>query len=52
MKKIVILLGLLTVILLSSCSFETFQCPAYSESTKTTKHGAKAQARYYKKHKL
>ncbi|HET9055038.1 MAG TPA: hypothetical protein VFM90_12735 [Cyclobacteriaceae bacterium] len=52
MKKIVVLWGLLTLLVLSACSFETYQCPAYSESAKTTKYGAKAQARYYKKHKL
>jgi len=52
MKKNVFLFGLLIVICLSSCSFETYQCPAYSQSTKTTKYGAKAQAKYIKRHKL
>jgi hypothetical protein len=48
MKK---LLGLSVVlmIVLSSCSFETYQCAAYSHHRKPTKHGHKAQAKYHKR---
>lgn len=49
MKK-VILLSLLAMVILSSCSFEGYQgCPAYSGQNKTTKHGLKAQSKYVKK---
>jgi hypothetical protein len=35
--------------LLSSCSFETTMCPAYSQHNKLTPHGAKAQLKYIKR---
>jgi hypothetical protein len=47
MKKI-ILVCFVALIALSSCSFETFQCPAYSHHNKRTKHGHKAQTKYHK----
>jgi hypothetical protein len=47
MKKFTILC-FAALVGLSSCSFETFQCPAYSHQNKRTKHGHKAQTKYHK----
>jgi hypothetical protein len=48
MKK-VILLAFVSMIALSSCSFETMShCPTYSHHNKITKHGHKAQSKYSK----
>lgn len=47
MKKIVLLLVL--VVTMASCSFETYMCPTYSHVNKITKFGEKAQAKYARK---
>lgn len=51
MKRIVILLAAIILLgaLLSSCSFETSYCPAYSQQNKITPHGVKAQMKYIKR---
>lgn len=49
MKRIVVGLSLITCLVLSSCSFEIAQCPAYSHHNKMTKHGEKAQVKYAKR---
>lgn len=54
MKKIAVLLialGLIVMLMLSSCSFESYghMCPTYS-TNKTTKFGDKAQIKYARKH--
>ncbi|HRJ30829.1 MAG TPA: hypothetical protein PLV21_15365 [Cyclobacteriaceae bacterium] len=49
MKRIVLLLSVVTCIVLSSCSFETSHCPAYSHHNKITKHGEKAQDKYVRR---
>ncbi len=51
MKRIVILLAAIILLgaLLSSCSFETSYCPAYSQQNKITSHGVKAQMKYIKR---
>jgi hypothetical protein len=52
MKKIVLVAGLIFTVIMSSCSFEAYQCPAYSNTLKSTKHGIKAQERYIRKNKI
>lgn len=48
MKKVIVI-AIVSLIGLSSCSFETMShCPAYSHHNKITKHGYKAQAKYSK----
>lgn len=47
MKKFILLAGV--VFLMTSCALETYQCPSYSQTNKTTKHGEKAQAKYARK---
>ncbi|MCW5910013.1 MAG: hypothetical protein KIT62_03005 [Cyclobacteriaceae bacterium] len=47
MKKTLLLLALVAI--LASCTFETYQCPAYSQVNKITKQGEKAQAKYGKR---
>jgi hypothetical protein len=51
MKKVLILASLIVVVVMSSCSFESYssQCPAYSHHNKMTKHGEKAQTKYARK---
>jgi outer membrane lipoprotein-sorting protein len=51
MKRIVILLAalLLIIVFLSSCTFEVYRCPAYSQQNKMTTHGLKAQMKYIKR---
>jgi len=49
MKRIAITLSVIACIALSSCSFETSHCPAYSHHNKITKHGEKAQDKYVKR---
>jgi hypothetical protein len=51
MKRVVILIALVLLVaaMLSSCSFETSMCAAYSHQNKITKHGEKAQMKYIKK---
>jgi hypothetical protein len=33
-------------LMLTSCSFQSYQCPAYGHHKLGTKHGAKAQNKY------
>ncbi len=47
MKKTVLLLALVAI--LTSCTFETYQCPSYSHANKITRYGEKAQAKYVRK---
>jgi len=54
MKRIAVLiiaLGLIVMLMLSSCSFESYGnlCPTYSHN-KTTKFGDKAQTKYARRH--
>lgn len=51
MKRIVIFIALILLIgtLLSSCSFTSSMCPAYSHQNKLTPHGEKAQIKYIKR---
>ncbi|GIV35648.1 MAG: hypothetical protein KatS3mg032_0027 [Cyclobacteriaceae bacterium] len=51
MKRIVIVIAAMLLLgaLLSSCSFETSMCPAYSQHNKLTPQGAKAQLKYTKR---
>jgi hypothetical protein len=51
MKRIVFALAAILLLgaLLSSCSFKTTMCPAYSQHNKLTPHGAKAQLKYIKR---
>lgn len=49
MKRVAIALSVIACIALSSCSFETSHCPAYSSHNKITKHGEKAQEKYMKR---
>ncbi len=49
MKRIALTLSVVACIVLSSCSFETSHCPAYSSHNKITKHGEKAQDKYVKR---
>lgn len=51
MKKLLFLVGVILVMLMSSCSFENYStmCPTYSQHNKTTKHGEKAQLKYAKR---
>jgi PBP1b-binding outer membrane lipoprotein LpoB len=51
MKK-VILIALVLVVTLSSCSLETFQCHSYGHTNHHTKHGVKAQDKFAKKHRI
>ena len=48
MKKLLFLVGVIIVMMMSSCSFESYasNCPTYSKHNKTTKHGEKAQLKY------
>ncbi len=41
---------IIAALMLTSCSFETYQCHSYGNTNHSTKHGAKAQTKYYKKH--
>jgi len=41
---------IIAAIMLTSCSFEGYQCPSYGNTNHMTKHGNKAQSRYIKKH--
>lgn len=49
MKKLVLVAGLIITVAMSSCTFEAYQCPAYSHTVKSTKSGVKAQERYARK---
>lgn len=51
MKNLIMIAGLIVVVIMSSCSFDTYSthCPTYSHHNKTTKHGAKAQMKYAKR---
>ena len=51
MKKLLFLVGLIVVVLMSSCSFGSYgsMCPAYSHHNKSTKHGERAQIKYAKR---
>ncbi|QOI97887.1 MAG: hypothetical protein HRU69_10505 [Flammeovirgaceae bacterium] len=51
MKRIVILIALVLLLgtLLSSCSFTSSMCPAYSHQNKLTPYGEKAQLKYTKR---
>lgn len=51
MKK-VLLLAIACMLILSSCSLETFQCHSYGHTKRVTKHGMKAQMKYHKKHRI
>jgi hypothetical protein len=46
MKKVVVFI--LMVMVMASCSFETLQCHSYGHTNQKTKHGGKAQAKYHK----
>lgn len=47
MKKLLFLAGMIVVMMMSSCSFESYNaCPTYSHHNKSTKHGDKAQVKY------
>jgi hypothetical protein len=55
MKKITFLLlalGIVIMMMLSSCSFESYSshCPTYSHNNKATKYGEKAQIKYARRH--
>ncbi|MFZ6000789.1 MAG: lipoprotein [Bacteroidota bacterium] len=47
MKKLIFFS--LIVVLLASCSFETYQCHSYGNTNHITKHGHKAQGKYTKR---
>lgn len=51
MKKLLFLVGVIIVMMMSSCSFESYasHCPTYSKHNKTTKYGEKAQLKYAKR---
>ncbi len=40
---------IIAALMLTGCSFETFQCHSYGNTNHTTKHGHKAQTKYVKK---
>ncbi len=46
MKKVVVFI--LMIVVMTSCSFETFKCHSYGHTNHKTKHGVKAQAKYHK----
>jgi hypothetical protein len=53
-KRVKVLLLLIivgSILSLSSCSFETYECHAYGNTNNSTKHGNKAQTHYAKKYK-
>lgn len=47
MKKVMLFAAF--VLVLSSCSFESYHCHSYGNTNHTTKHGQKAQMKYHKK---
>ncbi len=51
MKKSAILF-IAVLVTLSSCSLEAYQCHTYGNTNMHTKHGAKAQVKYAKKHRI
>jgi uncharacterized protein YxeA len=50
MKKVI--LFILACIILTSCSFETYQCHSYGQTNNYTHRGVKSQGRYAAKHKI
>lgn len=50
MKTLIFII--IAAIMLTSCSFESYQCHSYGNTNHSTKHGNKAQNKYYKKKHL
>jgi hypothetical protein len=50
-KAKVLLLVIIIGVIISSCSFETYECNAYGNTNNKTNHGHKAQSKYAKKYK-